>query len=427
MRSRRCARGSARSRRAASPRRRRSPTCARAGGASRRREPPPMRRGRAQDEKLAAIQKAMNELDEAAQGCWAAAATERFDIEGELTRDDRHRRRARAKATIVAATRRATRSSPRASSQLLGRYRWAPPLLRPDDPAAVQVQRARRAERHRSPARRRGTAQGKRRRSRCCSTRTTPATARFDVRGRDRARRHDGHARSPSAPSSGTSSATGAIESRRQADARTVAAGDMMYVPAGGAREVDRRRPDVHAVVVMVPGRPRRHGARRCAADAALDASGKPAVARCSCRRARRRRIGPATIFLEPAIVKDAPLAASILHAAGGREGPRARPREGDRAALHARGRRHDDDRRRRRRGHADLGRSRSRRTRSTRSPRPPPCARSRSTRPPAPSSGSRSSAMTSTSQPILARRHPRRARASCATSTIAAPTRSTR
>src|SRR5262245_38703184 len=37
-----------------------------------------------EDEKLAAIQKAMNELDEAAQGCWAVAATERFDIAGEI-------------------------------------------------------------------------------------------------------------------------------------------------------------------------------------------------------------------------------------------------------------------------------------------------------------------------------------------------------
>ena len=37
------------------------------------------------DEKLAAIQKAMNDLDEAAQQCWAAAATERFDVEGDVT------------------------------------------------------------------------------------------------------------------------------------------------------------------------------------------------------------------------------------------------------------------------------------------------------------------------------------------------------
>jgi quercetin dioxygenase-like cupin family protein len=37
-----------------------------------------------QDEQLAAIQKGMNELEPAAQACWAAAATERFDIAGEL-------------------------------------------------------------------------------------------------------------------------------------------------------------------------------------------------------------------------------------------------------------------------------------------------------------------------------------------------------
>src|SRR5688572_33503921 len=37
-----------------------------------------------QEEKLAAIQKAMNDLDEVAQGCWAIAATDRFDIEGDV-------------------------------------------------------------------------------------------------------------------------------------------------------------------------------------------------------------------------------------------------------------------------------------------------------------------------------------------------------
>jgi len=37
-----------------------------------------------QEERLAAIQKAMNELDEAVQACWAAVAVERFDVEGEI-------------------------------------------------------------------------------------------------------------------------------------------------------------------------------------------------------------------------------------------------------------------------------------------------------------------------------------------------------
>ena len=81
------------------------------------------------DEKLAAIQKAMNELDEAAQGCWAAAATERFDIEGDL----------KAQVDIGGPTAGATVASllddtahnPRLASCLvavLTNYPWAPPL-----------------------------------------------------------------------------------------------------------------------------------------------------------------------------------------------------------------------------------------------------------------------------------------------------------
>lgn len=79
------------------------------------------------DEKLAAIQKAMNELDEAAQGCWAAvAAAERFDIEGELV----------AMIEIAASTSKAsivkdTARNPRLGeclAKVLGQYKWAPPL-----------------------------------------------------------------------------------------------------------------------------------------------------------------------------------------------------------------------------------------------------------------------------------------------------------
>ncbi|HWU90882.1 MAG TPA: hypothetical protein VN253_26635, partial [Kofleriaceae bacterium] len=46
--------------------------------------PAPAAHEPSQEERLAAIQKAMNELDEGAQGCWAAAAVDRFDIAGEL-------------------------------------------------------------------------------------------------------------------------------------------------------------------------------------------------------------------------------------------------------------------------------------------------------------------------------------------------------
>src|SRR5437763_804663 len=80
--------------------------------------------GASQEEKLAAIQKAMNELAPAVQQCWAAAATERFDIEGELTAQidiaD-----GSATATIV----RDTARNPRLAAcvtALLGKYPWAP-------------------------------------------------------------------------------------------------------------------------------------------------------------------------------------------------------------------------------------------------------------------------------------------------------------
>lgn len=80
-----------------------------------------------EEERLAAIQKAMNELDEAAQGCWAAvAAAERFDVEGELVAlvDIAP---AAAKASLV----RDTARNPRLAAclvALLEQYRWAPPL-----------------------------------------------------------------------------------------------------------------------------------------------------------------------------------------------------------------------------------------------------------------------------------------------------------
>ncbi|HLL24716.1 MAG TPA: hypothetical protein VK427_21435, partial [Kofleriaceae bacterium] len=78
------------------------------------------------EERLAAIQKAMNELDEAAQQCWAIAATERFDIEGDI--EVMVDISATAAATEV---RRDTTRNPKLAAcvrALLAKYRWAPPL-----------------------------------------------------------------------------------------------------------------------------------------------------------------------------------------------------------------------------------------------------------------------------------------------------------
>ncbi len=83
--------------------------------------PPP-----SQDELLAAIQKAMTDLDGAARQCWAAVAVERFDIEGNLeariTVDTGH-------ATIELVT--DTTRSPKLAAcmtSVLAAYPWAPPL-----------------------------------------------------------------------------------------------------------------------------------------------------------------------------------------------------------------------------------------------------------------------------------------------------------
>ena len=79
-----------------------------------------------EDERLAAIQKAMNELRGASQECWAAAATERFDIEGELTFQIAIAS-GKAQATAVHDTARNTRLAT-CVAQLLSAYPWAPPL-----------------------------------------------------------------------------------------------------------------------------------------------------------------------------------------------------------------------------------------------------------------------------------------------------------
>jgi mannose-6-phosphate isomerase-like protein (cupin superfamily) len=79
-----------------------------------------------QEERLAAIQKAMNELSPTAQACWAAAAVERFDIEGELTAQIDI---APGKASVSLV--RDTARNPKLAScmtEILTAYPWAPPL-----------------------------------------------------------------------------------------------------------------------------------------------------------------------------------------------------------------------------------------------------------------------------------------------------------
>ena len=207
-----------------------------------------------QDEKLAAIQKAMNELDEAAQGCWAAAAVARFDIEGELTAQIEIAAANAAPTTAETTIVRDTARTPKLAAclvQLLDHYAWAPPLhgqtiqlpfkfTAPDGQSVI--------DRRLVP----WAGQGKVSIAVLLDENNTgnPNAAMFEI-----------------AIAAGGSTGLRAAETAELwyflGDAQVssvalkktvVGPHDMMYVPAGGAREVAATTQDVHAVIVTVPG-----------------------------------------------------------------------------------------------------------------------------------------------------------------------------
>ncbi len=268
------------------------------------------------DEKLAAIQKAMNELDEGAQGCWAAAATERFDIEGEL------------KAQIdIGATPGATTvgivddtaRNPRLSSCLvavLTSYPWAPPL----HGQSIQLPFRFRAPDGQSVIDRKLVAWNGQGKVSVAVLLDENNTTNGDASMFELAVQAGGSTGMRTAERSelwyflgpATIGAVGA-QGRRQ-----VAAGDMAYVGKGWAREIIAGTSDVHAVVVMFPGG--REGAARAGAlptpelDAVLSA---PAGAKLL-PASGARTFGPATIFAEPSITGDKRFSAAILTLAKG-------------------------------------------------------------------------------------------------------------
>jgi mannose-6-phosphate isomerase-like protein (cupin superfamily) len=197
------------------------------------------------DEKLAAIQKAMNDLQPVVQQCWAAvAASERFDVEGELS------------AQIDIATpphvqlvtdtaKNATLSA--CVVKVLEAYRWAPPLAG----QTIRMPFAFRAPDGQSVVDRRLVpehAQGKIAVSVLLDENTTG---------------------NPAASMLGVTIGAGASTGMRTADrdqiwyltandasvsGKPAAPGDMIFVPKGGVFEVAAKTGDVHAVVVLVPG-----------------------------------------------------------------------------------------------------------------------------------------------------------------------------
>lgn len=251
-----------------------------------------------QEETLAAIQKAMNELDEGAQACWARAATDRFDIEGQLvaqvTIGDQN-----VGVNIVQDTAR-NRVLSTCMTTLLMAYRWAPPLhdqtiqlpfmfTAPDGQSVIDRQLVEaHAQGNISVAvllDEANTGNG------AASMFELHAPASTGVRKADRAELW-------------FFSSPGAIGTDQ------VAAGDMAFVAAGALRELKG-----NAVRVTVPGGI--EGTARAGALPTPLAQGKQTYR--VLRAAQAKTYGPAQIFLEG---KDVPMAASILSLPSGAKVP---------------------------------------------------------------------------------------------------------
>jgi quercetin dioxygenase-like cupin family protein len=200
------------------------------------------------DEKLAAIQKAMNELAPAAQQCWAAVAAIRFDIEGELA----------AQIDIgppphAAIIRDTTKSVKLAAcvSQLLEAYAWPPPLRG----QTIQVPFAFHAPQGQSVIDRRFVP--------FAGQSSVSVAVLLDDNNTGNAQASMFEIAIAKGGTTGMRSAPRAEVwwLRDPAELSSVAlqpvklaAGSLFYVPAGGAREVKAVGGDVHAVIVVAPG-----------------------------------------------------------------------------------------------------------------------------------------------------------------------------
>ncbi|HET9988486.1 MAG TPA: cupin domain-containing protein [Kofleriaceae bacterium] len=200
------------------------------------------------DEKLAAIQKAMNELAPASQECWAAVAAIRFDIDGELTAQIDIGPPAR-----VAFVHDTTKSVKLAAcmQHVLEAYAWPPPLRG----QTIRLPFAYRAPQGQSVIDRRlvpFAGQG-----------NVSVAVLLDDNNTGNAQVSMFELAIASGGTTGLRTAPRAELwwLRDPAELSSVAlkpvklaAGSLFYVPAGGAREVKAVAGDVHAVIVVAPG-----------------------------------------------------------------------------------------------------------------------------------------------------------------------------
>jgi quercetin dioxygenase-like cupin family protein len=264
-----------------------------------------------EEETLAAIQKAMNELDEAAQQCWAIAATDRYDIEGDIevmvdigptsaktqvVRDTAHNTKL---VTCVA--------------ELLAKYSWAPPLHN----QAIQLPFKFRSPGAQNTIDRKLVAwngQGKTSVAVLLDENNSANSAASMI---EVALQVGGSTGMRIAERAELWYFLGAATVKAAKSTTAVAAGDMMYVGAGVARDVQAANADVHAVIVIVPGG--REGSARAGALSTRElGDAKPSGTPIFLPAAQAKKYGPATLIAEPALTKAPAIYGGVIELAAG-------------------------------------------------------------------------------------------------------------
>jgi quercetin dioxygenase-like cupin family protein len=267
-----------------------------------------------EDEKLAAIQKAMNELDEAAQICWAAAATERFDIEGELTLTIEIAAK-KSTATIAHDTARNGRLGT-CLREVLSHYAWAPPLYG----QTIQLPFKFRAPADGQNVLDRGlvqwAGQGKIAIATLIDENNTGNEAASMFELALEAGASTGF-RSPDRDELWYFLGPATVGAPSKPGTKTVAAGDMMFVAKGAVRNLTATTAAVHAVIIAVPGG--REGSARAGALPTREVSGwkepPPGPIHVTAGQAKSyaRAGGNVAIFAEPSTIKSKAVSASVL------------------------------------------------------------------------------------------------------------------
>ena len=267
--------------------------------------------GVTQEESLAAIQKAMNDLAPVAQQCWAKAATERFDIEGDIA------------ATVTVdqpvQVELAVRGVPTIApcmKSVLERYGWAPPLRgqtfrlpfsfkAPDGQSVIDRQLVDTHVQGNVGVR---VLLDENNTGNANASMFELEIAQGDTGFRKTERAELWYFLDP---------AEVAIIGIPKLQWEPVAAGDMLFVPASGVREV---RGTTRAVVVGVPGG--REGAARAGALPARELQTGVRKQVFSPQRllhaADAKTFGPATIYLDTTVIPNTPLAAELLQLPAG-------------------------------------------------------------------------------------------------------------